>query len=176
MIGPARMAALVALAGTAAACTLAGDPAFAPAGTGALPGQICSTELVDFQTHVQPIFSTRCTGCHIGATFGGLSLVDGASWGHLVGVPSTLRPDLLRVRPFEPDQSLLLLRLDPPAGGTVSLMPDGGPPIPGAEIALVRRWIVEGARKNTCDPAPVHATDAASTDVGLPAETTGETR
>ncbi|MDZ7789564.1 MAG: hypothetical protein U5L08_03545 [Xanthomonadales bacterium] len=104
-------------------------------------GGITETPMVDFQSQVQPILDD-CTGCHGQNGFAGVDLRPGESFDNLVGVVSTTNPARLRVDPFEPDSSALLLAVncDAPGGpgfqmGNVSL----------AERALIRDWIAQGA-------------------------------
>lgn len=85
------------------------------------------------------------TACH-GSGAAGLTLRLG-SGGDVVNVPSTERPELLRVRPFDPADSYLFLKVRGDGGIDGGRMPLGVPEDP--RIAeLVRAWIEAGA------PAP----------------------
>lgn len=104
-----------------------------------------TVRLLDVQTQV---FSPRCalSGCHtgVGAPFG-LDLSAGASAGNTIGVASAEVPSLLRVEPFDPADSYLLMKLiaDPRISGDP--MPLSGGPLSAADLALVESWIDQGA-------------------------------
>lgn len=75
----------------------------------------------------------------------------------LVGATSSFRSDLLRVDPGNPDASFLMLKVDPPVTGDEapegsselgSPMPRNYPALSEAEVDVLRRWILEGARNN----------------------------
>ncbi len=97
------------------------------------------------------VFDLRCTGCHAGANAPlGLRLDATSSYGLLVGVPSVEVPALLRVEPGNPDDSYLVQKLE----GTAAVggqMPLSGPPVPAADILVIRQWIIDGAQ---ADDAP----------------------
>jgi hypothetical protein len=104
--------------------------------------------VLDDATAVRRLFA-GCAGdgreslCH-GAAAGGftLNLAPRASGGDTIGAPSTEVPALLRVAPGDPDGSYLLKKLEGSAGILGDRMGSGDP----AESALVRRWILSGAR------------------------------
>jgi hypothetical protein len=91
-----------------------------------------------------------CTGCHPGVN-ASLDLREGRSYDQLVGVRALEDPRLVRVVAGDPERSFLYLKLggaapvaDIPAIGT--RMPPRAPPIDDADLDLVRRWILQGAR------------------------------
>ncbi|MDE6534735.1 MAG: hypothetical protein K2K82_01850 [Muribaculaceae bacterium] len=55
------------------------------------------------------VFNTTCINCHGGAAFSaaGLNLTSGHSFGELIGVSSINNPEMKRVLPGQPEQSLL---------------------------------------------------------------------
>lgn len=91
------------------------------------------------------IFDQACISCHIGATApGGLRLDDANAFALLVGISSVQVPSLMRVNPGNPNDSYLIQKLE----GTQTnggQMPLGAPPIPQADIDVVRQWITDGA-------------------------------
>lgn len=92
---------------------------------------------------VQAIWNKRCTGCHVGAALGGLSLDKGEA--QLVGKPAGAVPALDRVEPGDPSKSYLWLKLTDQhkaAGGGGSPMPVGGYPLPQAELDTIEAWIL----------------------------------
>ncbi|MFN3198577.1 MAG: Ig-like domain-containing protein [Bradymonadia bacterium] len=65
------------------------------------------TPLVDFESEVAPILEARCGGCH------GPDLPPEMTEAGLVGVQSPSMPELLMVRPGQPMESTLVLKLLP---------------------------------------------------------------
>jgi hypothetical protein len=119
---------------------------------------------VDFQKQIQPILAERCLECHSqDKRKGGLSLaaypdiLDGGKDGPVV-------------RPGRSADSLLVHRA---TGEIEPQMPKDEEPLAAAEIALIRRWIDEGARATPASapaPAPWEAPLAlARPDVPQPA-------
>lgn len=114
---------------------------------------------VTFSSIQREIFETTdssgrlaCTTCHnpTGRLFAaGLDLSNAAAYDSLVGVPSRLKPALLRVAPGEPDASYLVHKLE---GGPALVgvrMPRGdGPFLTPGQIRVIRRWIELGARND----------------------------
>ena len=76
------------------------------------------------------------------------SMVDVDSVQNKCGL-STDQPCGLRVKPFNPDQSYLIKKLE---GTDISFasdrMPRNAPPLDPAEIAVIRQWIQDGALNN----------------------------
>jgi mono/diheme cytochrome c family protein len=99
---------------------------------------------VDFD-QVQEIFTGRCIGCHnVSSAPHGLILVEGQSHALLVNIPSKEVPSLMRVEPGDPDNSYLVQKVE----GTAAVggrMPLNRTPLTDEQIALIRRWISEGA-------------------------------
>ncbi len=101
---------------------------------------------VDFAAQIRPILETNCFECHGGdQRKGGLSLasyddvLEGGKNGPIV-------------RPGNSRNSLIVHRITGVGGDQ---MPKDAPPLSAAEIALVARWIDEGARATRASaPAP----------------------
>jgi hypothetical protein len=98
------------------------------------------------------IFDQHClsAGCHNSQSLaGGLNLSSGASYAALVGVtPTNVVADangLLRVEPFNPDNSFLLVKVTAPAPGEGSRMPLAMDPLSPSDIQSIRNWILSGA-------------------------------
>lgn len=55
------------------------------------------------------VFNTTCINCHGGASFSaaGLNLTQGRAFGELIGIPSVKNPQMSRVTPGHPEQSVL---------------------------------------------------------------------
>lgn len=100
---------------------------------------------VNYVAQIQPIFDGRCIGCH-NASLAPQSLILDAdnSYSLLVNVASKEVPSLKRVKPGDPDNSYLVQKIE----GTAAVgerMPLNRDPLTDAQIALIRRWISEGA-------------------------------
>ena len=109
----------------------------------------------DFQSLQDNVFTPICVRCHSGAAAPqGLELDAAHSYALLVGVPSSEIPQTLRVKPGDPDQSYLVLKLEGAAGIVGAQMPFGGPPLPRATIDFIRQWISDGALRGGADAQP----------------------
>lgn len=123
--------------------TAAPDPGFA----GGRPAPDPFDADAGLASRVGTLFSLRCaggpeSGCH-GDGAGGTTL-DLRAPGDVIGVASSERPDLLRVKPFDPEHSYLYFKVASDGGIDGSPMPldqTFDPRIP----ALVEAWIRAGA-------------------------------
>lgn len=101
---------------------------------------------VSFAADVQPIFDANCinpASCHGVMPSGSLSL-DADAYANLVGVQAHIDGSLTRVIAGDPDNSLLMNKIDyepPPTGGIP--MPTGGM-MPEETRGVVRAWIEQG--------------------------------
>jgi hypothetical protein len=107
----------------------------------------------------QRIFDQHClaAGCHNAqARAGGMDLSPGASYDQLVNVapdnPAALKAGLLRVDPFAPDNSFLIVKLTAPGNGEGSRMPLGMDPLAQSDIDSLRAWILAGAPRTGTPP------------------------
>jgi len=103
-------------------------------------------EPVDFAREVAPIIARSCVACH------GERIALGGWRAHtakaLLTAGGSGKPVIV---PGKPERSGLLARLrskDP-----VARMPQGDDPLPAAQVAIVERWIREGARIGGVDPS-----------------------
>ncbi len=116
----------------------------------AAPVQQKPTETT-FSSIQQNIFDKNCalSGCHLGNTAPfGLDLSQGNSYNNLVGVPSGEVPTLFRVKPNDPDNSYLVMKIEGAPGIQQERMPRGRPPLSQEDIDAVREWISLGAKNN----------------------------
>jgi hypothetical protein len=105
-----------------------------------------SSVTADFQSIQDNVFTPICSKCHIGASAPeGLQLDAGHSYNLLVGVPSVEESNLLRVKPGDPDDSYMVLKIEGAAGIDGGQMPLGETPLPQATIDAIRLWITNGA-------------------------------
>jgi hypothetical protein len=103
---------------------------------------------VNYNTDIQPIWSTRCANCHVDwgkFPSADLDLNPPNSWFFLYNEPSSQDDTLIRVVPNRPLQSLLFTKLNCDVTDVGVRMPRERPPIPIAEQALVHDWILAGA-------------------------------
>jgi hypothetical protein len=100
----------------------------------------------DFQSIQENVFTPICSVCHIGASAPeGLQLDAAHSYNLLVGVPSNEQPNLLRVKPGDPDDSYMVHKIEGLPGIDGGQMPLGETPLPQATIDAIRQWITNGA-------------------------------
>ena len=97
---------------------------------------------VSYHKDVRPILQAKCQGCHQPAKDSGeyvmtafAGLLEGGSSGDSAVVPG------------QPDASELVHQIVPKDGK--SLMPKNAPPLHESEIALISKWIAEGAKDDT---------------------------
>jgi WD40 repeat protein len=108
-----------------------------PADKGTLPAE------VSFYKDVRPLFQQHCNGCHQPAKPSG-------------GFVMTSRAELLKagesekpgVVPGQPDASNLVSQVTP-HDGKKPLMPRNQPPLADRDVALIKKWIAQGAKDDT---------------------------
>lgn len=111
--------------------------------------ELKSTDPVQFvPSDVQSVLTSNCAiaGCHIGTSSAHqLDLSEWAAYALIVNVPSLENPDLMRVKPFDPENSYLMRKVE---GNNITgeRMPLGGPYLSQTEISLIRQWIWNGAQ------------------------------
>jgi hypothetical protein len=122
-----------ALFGTFAAVVLVGGAVF---GSGHLATPRQGT--VDFNRDVRPILNTSCMGCH-----GGVKEAGNVSFSYreqALGKGKSGRPTIV---PGNPGASEFMARIT--SSDPAIRMPLHGPPLPAEQVAVLRRWIKEGA-------------------------------
>ena len=99
---------------------------------------------ISYVSQIAPIMKESCEVCHNSKSpLGGLSVsrfADTLKGGRHVD----------DITPGRPETSLILDYL----AGKRTLMPKGGSPLSNDKIALIRKWIAEGARETPDSPAP----------------------
>jgi len=94
---------------------------------------------VDFNRDIRPIFNSQCMACH-----GGVKQASDVSFSYreqALGKGKSGRPTIV---PGSPGSSELIARVT--SNDPEVRMPLHGPPLPPAQIALLRQWIKEGAQ------------------------------
>ncbi|HEX6789686.1 MAG TPA: hypothetical protein VF247_00120 [Candidatus Krumholzibacteria bacterium] len=132
------LALVVGATALAAACSHDDPVAFDP-------GPTSVPDSVEFDQHVQAIFTSRCalSGCHVGSNpDAGLNLKAGVSYGNIVNVPTEVFVPGVRVTPFQPSESVLYLLVE--SGD----MPGSGPDLSAVQKEIIRIWIEDGAPDN----------------------------
>ncbi len=133
---------------SATSCCLAAFSVFLSlAACGDLDEKGSGTRLVP--VNVQTIFDANCAfvGCHAGSSpQQNQDLSEGSAYDNIVSVPSQENPSLLRINPFDPDNSYLVRKIEGVniVPGT-ERMPLGGPYLGPAEIDTIRTWVLNGA-------------------------------
>lgn len=97
------------------------------------------------------IFTPICSGCHtgVGSTLPGVQnfTTTSATFAATVNVASLEQATLVRIRPYDPDNSYLVRKIEGDAGITGSRMPLGGQ-LTQAQIDKIRAWAAAGAQNN----------------------------
>jgi mono/diheme cytochrome c family protein len=96
---------------------------------------------------VQSLFTQSCAGCHPGVN-PSLDLSPGHSYASLINQRALEDPRYLRVAVGDPEKSFLYLKVAgfAPQAEVGGRMPFGRPPLSAAQIAVLRDWIMQGAR------------------------------
>ena len=108
---------------------------------------------IDFKRQIEPIFARSCYQCHGTKKSMGQLRLDGKELALKGGLSG---PSII---PGDNKQSLLVKRIL--GEGNEARMPMGGPPLKPAEIALIRRWIDQGANWTEGDGATGRRGDGA---------------
>jgi len=98
--------------------------------------------VVSYFKDIRPIFQDQCQGCHQPAKRGGDYGM--TTYAELLKAGESEMPGIV---PGKPDDSSLFQNIVPTDGKAE--MPKGKPPLAEAQIALVRRWIEQGAKDDS---------------------------
>jgi hypothetical protein len=100
----------------------------------------------DLQSIQEGVFTPICSKCHIGASAPyGLQLDAAHAYNFLVGIPSAEQPNLMRVKPGDPDNSYMVHKIEGLPGIVGGQMPLMETPLSQATIDAIRQWITNGA-------------------------------
>lgn len=112
------------------------------------------TVTADFESIQANVFTPICSPCHSGAGAPEGMMLDAAhSYNMIVGVPSTERPNVDRIKPGDPDNSYLVRKIQggPDIDGVQ--MPFGETPLPQSTIDAIRTWVANGAPQGSTPAA-----------------------
>ncbi len=102
---------------------------------------------VSYFKKIRPIFQAQCQGCHQPAKAkGGYVMTDFAK---LLDGGDSVKDGEHAVIPKDPEHSLLVKQITPAKDTGEVEMPKKKQPLPADQIALVRRWVAEGAVDDT---------------------------
>jgi WD40 repeat protein/mono/diheme cytochrome c family protein len=100
------------------------------------------TPPVSYYKEIRPIFQAHCQGCHQPAKAKGEYVM--TDFAKLLAGGESGKPAVV---PRHPEQSALMELIVAHQGK--AKMPKGKPPLTETDVALIRRWIAEGARDDT---------------------------
>lgn len=105
---------------------------------------------VSFSRHVQPVFDLHCARCHTEVHDVDFTLAPGHSYAALVNDPASpaCNGGMMRVKPGDPQNSMLWLKLSADPRRCLAAMPRGSAglkQICPSDFARVEAWITEGA-------------------------------
>jgi hypothetical protein len=133
---PSRMVLSVGLWGLGMAAA-----AIAAGGQTARKGAAPAASAPSYSRDIRPILAARCTVCHSAATSANTAVSGGLALDTLPGIKQGVagRKGAPTLTPGRSSASQLYERLV--ATSPSRLMPKGGPPLPAAQIALIKQWI-----------------------------------
>jgi mono/diheme cytochrome c family protein len=104
---------------------------------------------VSYFHDIRPLFQDQCQGCHQPAKAGGKFVM--VNYAGLLKSGDSEQPGVV---PGKPDESLLLSQITPKQGKAE--MPKEKPPLVEYQIALIKKWIEQGAKDDSpADTGPV---------------------
>jgi WD40 repeat protein len=99
---------------------------------------------VSYYRDIRPIFQQHCQGCHQPAKpLGGYIMTKHAE---LLKEGDKGQPGVVAEKP---DESFVVEQIKPRSNGKPPLMPKGKKPLPEREVALIVKWIEQGAKDDT---------------------------
>jgi WD40 repeat protein/mono/diheme cytochrome c family protein len=128
----------LALAGLLAIACLPARAADKPGDKPAEPAE------VSYYKDVRPIFQQHCLGCHQPAKPSGSYVMTGHA--DLLKKGESDHPGVV---PGKPEASHLVTQVLPREGGKKPAMPRGQDPLSPRDVALIKKWIAQGAKDDT---------------------------
>src|SRR5438093_8219959 len=99
-------------------------------------------QTVEFNRDIRPILSDKCYTCH-----GPSKQMAGLRFDREEGAKQALRGERFAIVPGDASRSEMIRRIT--LATPVGRMAQGGEPLSGREIAIIRRWIEQGAAWQT---------------------------
>jgi len=130
-VKPGRTSLVLGMIIASAACVVVGVMALRPP-------QPDARDRVDFNRDIRPIFNSHCMGCH-----GGVKQAGNVSFSYREQALGKGRSGRPTVVPGSPRQSELMARII--SNNPETRMPLHAAPLKEAQVALLRRWIEQGA-------------------------------
>lgn len=135
-----------------ATCAGGGDMGDAGVGDAGVDADVDGGTSYTFVDDIYPLFQTKCAGCHVGGSSGGLAMPDvDAAYTNLVGVAAagaSCSGMGNRVVASDSSTSILYSKLADATPVCGNRMPNGGPYLDAADIMMVKDWIDQGAVKS----------------------------
>lgn len=101
---------------------------------------------VGFEEVYQRTMAQQCNFCHIGDDLGGFNIDPDFAYANLINIGSSTGAGMVRVRPFQPAESWLWIKVNCQQPGLGVRMPRNGPPYLSPTLqALIVDWILLGA-------------------------------
>jgi Bacterial Ig-like domain len=143
-------AGLTGCAGNGEGLNSSGLPLGSSSGSGSSSGGSTGTVTADFQSIQENVFTPICAPCHSGAGAPYGETLDAThSYNSIVGVPSGEEPTIDRIKPGDPDNSYLVLKIEGAPGILGAQMPYHETPLPQSTIDAIRQWVTDGAPQGT---------------------------
>jgi hypothetical protein len=105
---------------------------------------------LSFKKDVQPVVNKECLDCHSAEKHKGkLDLSEANAYKNLVNAPSDELPAMMRVKPGDPDNSYLWLKLEHKTkeGSGMPKGLFGAKSLPQDQKDVIRNWIAQGAKE-----------------------------
>lgn len=96
---------------------------------------------IQFNRDIRPILTSHCTACH-----GGVKEAGAISFVFREKALAIGESGNATIVPGKPDESELMKRVTSTDPDDIMPQPDHGPPLPAADVAKLRQWILEGAK------------------------------
>ena len=104
-------------------------------------------EIVSFNDHIRPILNKNCTACHGGVHAGNADskMPGGLSFVYKELAYGEGKSGKVSIKPFKPEESEFFRRIITSDEDDLMPKPSHGPRLSNKEVALIRKWIEQGA-------------------------------
>ncbi len=108
---------------------------------------------ISYYKKIRPILQAQCQGCHQPAKAKGGYVM--TNFARLLEGGESVKDGQHAVVAGQPEKSLLVAQITPDADGKAE-MPPKKQPLPAPQLALIKRWVAEGAKDDTPANARQH--------------------